>query len=184
MTTPGKFLVDLAKKIEVDLEACGRDVGCVDLAFGNPISPPSILGDCRLRVDVGPDQNPFRAIDLSKNGALLYNVGDPSCSRGWRFNGVVRVTGSYGEFMYDCCHEQSEFVYEFTNTLMIVSETVQQWLVDTPGGESTQTQYTQAIIGGSVTANINFSMRICVPDCEELMVEEPRMLGELRGLKR
>lgn len=184
MTSPGKYLVLLAEHLEADLAACNRSVSCVDLAYGSSVAPPELHDDCLLKVDVGPDQNPFRAID-TLNGDILYTrKASGTCSRGWRFGGVVRVTGPYSMDPNDCCHEHTKFTYEFTNTLAIVSESVFVWLEDQADGESVQTEFVTSYNGGAVTVAINFSMRICMPSCEELLEEERQMLGELDGLKK
>lgn len=181
MTSPGKYLVLLATRLEEVLTDCGRQVDCTDLAYGSSVIPPMILADCGLKVDVGPDQNPFRAIDLT-NGDIMYKPRN-GCVRGWRFNGVVRVTGPYVPDPGDCCHEHTEFTYLFTNTLGIVSEAVAAWLEEQDDGEGVQTEFVTSYNGAAVTVAINFSMRICMPDCEELLAEEQEMLGVISALK-
>lgn len=182
MTSPGKYLIELAEHLEADLAACNRSVSCVDLAYGSSVTSPIINSDCNLKVDVGPDQNPFRLIDLN-TGQILY-ARKPGCSHGWRFNGVVRVTGPYVPDPGDCCHEHTRFTYEFTNTVAIVSESIFAWLEQQDDGESVQTEYVTSYNGGAVTVAINFSMRVCMPTCEDLLEEERFMLGEIDGLKK
>lgn len=181
MTSPGKYLVLLATRLEEVLKDCGRQVDCTDLAYGSSVIPPMVLGDCGLKVDVGPDQNPFRAINL-RDGSVMYKPTQ-GCVRGWRFNGVVRVTGPYVPDPADCCHEHTEFTYLFTNTLGIVSEAVATWLEEETDGESVQTEFVTSYNGAAVTVAINFSMRICMPSCDELREEEAQMMGEINGLK-
>lgn len=189
MSSPGKYLVDLAKHLEEDLNACGREVSCVDLAYGSSVIAPVLRNDCgSLVVDVGPDQNPFRAINLN-TGQILYQPQN-GCVRGWRFNGTVRVTGKFDFLPGDCCHEHTADTYYFTNTLGIVSESIFGFLEsvsddeeDSSGGEGVQTEFVSSYNGGAVTVAINFSMRVCMPSCEDLMAEEALMLGELNGYK-
>lgn len=181
MTSPGKYLVDLAKHLETDLAACNRSVSCVDLTYGSSVIAPQLKSNCSLQVDVGPDQNPFRAIDVT-DGSIYYGRKQ-GCVRGWRFQGVVRVTGAYEMAKEDCCHEHTAFTYEFTNTLAIVSESMAVWLEDQDDGESVQTEYVSSYNGGAITVAMMFSMRVCMPSCDVLLEEEAEMLGELNGLK-
>jgi hypothetical protein len=190
MYSPGKLLVDLAEHIEGVLTDCGREIACVDLAYGSSVNPPQLSGDCRLKVDVGPAQNPFRSINVLDGLAMYDNRTKQTCSRGWRFNGLVRVTAPYPVDMGDCCHEHTPFTYEFTNTVGIVSEAVAVWLEDLADdtdagaqGESTQSEYVTSYGGGAVSVGINFSLRVCMPSCDDLMSEEKILLGELNGLK-
>ena len=120
MTSPGKYLYDLAQYLEQKLIECGRDISCVDLDYGANIGSPILEEDCRLKVDVGPNQNYFRAIDLA-NGNILYQKAGNGCTRGWRFDGLVRVTAPYEIKPMDCCHEFTDFTYYFTNTVGILS---------------------------------------------------------------
>ena len=184
MTSPGKYLVDLAEYLELELNNCGREVSCVDLSYGNDIIPPQVrLGDqCGLRVDGGMGQNSYRAIDLTKDGQLLY-AKNSNCSRGWRFDGLVRVTQAYPPNPDDGCHEYTWHTYKCPNTIGIVSESLFRWLEDQPDGEGVQTEYVGSYNGGASTQNIMFSMRLCMPDCETLLAEEQEMEGVLRGLR-
>lgn len=191
MSSPGKYLYDLARHIETDLRLCGRKISCVDLAFGSSVAPPQLTGDCRLKVDVGPSQNPLRSINLVNGQTLTDMRAKGTCSRGWRFTGFVRVTGPYEMTPDDCCHEHTVFTYEFTNTVMIVSESIATFLEqlsddieDPAGGEAVLTEYVTSYNGGAVTVGINFATRICMPSCEDLLEEEREMLGVLENVRK
>lgn len=191
MSSPGKYLYDLARHIEADLAACGRKVACVDLAFGSSVAPPQLSEDCRLKVDVGPSQNPFRSINVIDGQTLTSMRAKSTCARGWRFTGFVRVTGPYQMSPTDCCHEHTEFTYEFINTVAIVSESVAVFLEqlsdnveDNAGGEAVLTEYVTSYNGGAVTVGINFALRVCMPLCDDLLVEEAEMLEVLSNVRK
>jgi len=182
VSSPGKYLVDLAKYLEEFLTSYGREVTCCDLAVDSSIVPLQLKDECGLVIDVGPDQNYFRSIDLN-DGSIQY-MRLPDGRRGWRFFGLVRVTAPYPISLDDCCHYESRYSYEFTNTVAIASEGVARFLEENADGESTQTVFTKAYNGGSVTVSISFSMRVCLPDPEALMAEEAILIGELDELGR
>ncbi len=182
MTSPGKHLIDLATFLEEHLESCGRDIGCVDLSFNSAIVPPVFAqGGCTTRVDVGFNQNPFRALETKTLGPQYRRSN--SCTDKWRMDGLVRVSGAYDLDPNDCCHEHTEFMYEFTNTILLTAQGVQNWLATTSSGETTQTQFVMAYNGGWVTVGIAFTLIVCTPSCEDLLAEEAEVKGLLDGLK-
>ena len=183
MTSPGKYLVELAQYLEEGLSECGRPVDCVDLTFGNVIDPPQLKGNCNLLVDVGFDQQPNRMVSSSTKQPLNQRYKD--CDWLNRWAGMVRVTRPYEFQPSDCCHEHTAFVYEYANDVWVVGNLIQRWLKEeTEWGESTKTQYVEAYNGGSVTTRITFSMLLCAPNCEELIAEEKQMKGILDALKK
>lgn len=184
MVSPGKYLIELAEFVEAGLEDCGVTLGCVDLAFPASVIDPINFGDEWLKVDVGFDQNPFRAV--RKTTGKVDEAPLRECDRLWRFNGLVRVSGLYCVEPVDCCHEHTEFMYDYTNVLYVTSELVAKWVDGLSGttGRRTDNEFVYAYNGGVVTTTIAFTLVLCKPDCGELAVERQGLEGFFNGIRK
>lgn len=185
MVSPGKSLIDLAKFLETELGECGVELDCVDLAFPASVVDPLEFSDGKwLKIDVGFDQNPFRAVRDTTGRVDEQKLKE--CNRLWRFTGLVRVSGHYCLSPVDCCHENTEFMYDYTNVLWVVSELTAKWLEHHTdgGGMRTDNEFVYAYNGGVVTTTISFTALFCRPDCNDLADERAGLKGLFDGIRK